>query len=175
MKNPRQPQVFEAKLDDLSKIITYVIAAGLVIPLFMVIRIATQGVPEALIPFIVVLITLAVALRFRVKSYVLTPTDLQIVRSAGSKIFLLDSLRSATPVTTKDLGFGIRLFGSGGWGGYFGTFFYRHIGKTSVFATDRKKLILLRTKDDRRILISPEDPAGFLKALRLPAEAIEKV
>ena len=167
-------KTFSAKLDDLSKIITYVIAAVLVIPLIMLTQIAARGNPEVLIPFAVVIIVLAVALLFRVKSYVLTPTELQIVRQVGAKSFPINTFKSATPATTKELVFGLRLFGSGGWAGYFGTFFYRNVGKVSVFATDRKKLILLRTKDDRQILVSPEDTEGFLKALKLPKERIER-
>lgn len=173
-KTPSLPKTFNAKLDDLSKSITYVVAIAMVVPLFMLVPYVRGGHPEVLIPFALVIITLVVLLLFRVKSYVLTPNALEIVRKAGVKSFPQASLKSATPVTTKELGFGIRLFGSGGWAGYFGTFFYRNIGKTKVFATDRKKLILLRTQDDRRILISPEDTEGFLKALRLPQEAIVK-
>lgn len=174
MKTSIQPQTFSAKLDDLSKIITYVVAAALVIPLIMMTQIAAKGNPEVLIPFAVVIIILGIALLFRVKNYVLTPDALQIVRKAGIKDFKREAFKSASPVTTKDLGFGIRLLGSGGWGGYFGTFLYRNVGKVQAFATDRKKLILLRTKDNRQILISPEDTEGFLKAMRLPQEPIQR-
>ncbi len=174
MKPPTLPQSFPARLDDLSKSLTYVIAIAIAVPMFILIPSARGGHPEVMIPFAVVILTLAVLLLFRVKSYTLTKDELQIIRKAGVKSLPRQTLKSASPTTTKDLGFGIRLFGSGGWGGYFGIFYYRHVGKVHVFATDRKKLILLRTTDGRQYLLSPEDPAAFLKALRLPQEPVRK-
>lgn len=174
MKIPSQPLSFPAKPDDLSKSLTYVIAIAVLVPMFILIPSARGGNPEVMIPFGVVILTLAVLLLFRVKSYTLTPDALKIVRKAGTKSLPRQTLKSASPTSTKDLGFGIRLFGSGGWGGYFGVFYYRHVGKVHVFATDRNKLILLRTTDDRQYLISPEDPVAFLKALRLPQEPVRK-
>lgn len=165
-------QTFEAKLDDLSKIITYVVAFSMVVMLFLLGNIAAHGTPEVLIPLAIVIIILAIALLFRVKSYVLTPDALQVVRPSGSRTFPRSSLKSARPVTTKELGFGIRLFGSGGWGGWFGTFLYKNIGKAQVYATDRSKFLLLRTTDGKQIIVSPVDTEGFLKALKLPKEAL---
>lgn len=167
-------QTFEAKLDDLSKILTYVTLAILVVPFILLINEAAHGHPEVLIPFGVVAILLSVATRFRIRSYQLTPDALQIVQAKGIKSYPRALFQSATPVTTKDLGFGIRLFGSGGFFGYFGTFFYRNVGKVNVYATDRTKLILLRQTDGKQLLISPADPAAFLQALRLPTATIVK-
>lgn len=166
-------QTFEAKLDDLSKIITYVISFSMVVMLVLLGNIAMRGTPEVLIPLLIVIVILGIALLFRVRKYVLTPDALQVVRSLGSRSFPRNTLKSATPVTTKDLGFGIRLFGSGGWGGWFGTFLYKNIGKAQVYATDRNKFILLRTNNGKQIILSPMDTEGFLKALKLPKEVLE--
>ncbi len=167
-------QTFEAKLDDLSKIITSIVAFSMVVMLLLLGNIAAHGTPEVLIPLAIVIIVLVVALFYRVKSYSLTADALQVIRPLGSRSFERKNIKSATPVTTKELGFGIRLFGSGGWGGWFGTFLYKNIGKAQVYATDRNKFILLRTADGRQIIISPVDTEGFLKALKLPKEAVSK-
>ncbi|RYD52848.1 MAG: hypothetical protein EOP52_01500 [Sphingobacteriales bacterium] len=165
-------QTFEAKLDDLSKILTYVLLAILVVPFILLVNEAAHGHPEVLIPFAVVFIILGITTRFRIRRYQLTPDTLEIVQVKGIKSFPRASFQSATPVTTKDLGFGIRLFGSGGFLGYFGTFFYRNVGKVKVYATDRTKLILLRQTDGKQVMISPADPAAFLQALKLPPAVI---
>ncbi len=164
---------FEVKLSDLSKIITYVVLAVLVIPAILMSSMALNGQSEVLIPLIVVFAGLTIVSLFRVKSYTLDAAELRIQRPAGEAVLSRSDLRSATPVTAKDLGFGLRLFGSGGFAGYTGIFFYRNIGKVVLYATDATKFILLRTREDKQYLVSPIDTAGFLKEIGLPVESLD--
>jgi hypothetical protein len=166
-------KIFEAKLSDLSKIITYVTVAVLVVPATLMSSMAMNGDSEVLIPLAIVFIVLLVASLFRVKSYTLDATELRIQRPVGEAILSRADLRSATPVGTKDLGFGLRLFGSGGFAGYTGIFFYRNIGRVTLYATDARKFILLRTHEDKQYLVSPVDTAGFLKDLNIPVESLD--
>lgn len=163
---------FEAKMDDLAKILTFVVIGILVIPTVLIINVALHGTPAVLIPLVVVLVSLVVVAFFRVDHYELSDGQLQVVRPAGTKSIPLQDLKSATPVTTKDLGFGIRLFGSGGWFGYFGFFYYRILGPATLYATDRSKLILLKTTTGKNVIVSPVDGPAFLQTLRLPTDAV---
>lgn len=164
---------FEAKLSDLSKIITYVVLAVLIIPTILMGSMAMNGQSEVLIPLAVVFVALLGASFFRVKSYTLDVSELRVQRPVGEAVFARADLRSATPVTGKDLGFGLRLFGSGGFAGYTGIFFYRNIGKVVLYATDANRFILLQTREDKKYLVSPVDTAGFLKELGLPVESLD--
>ncbi len=166
-------KTFEARMSDLSRIITFVVIGVLVIPTILMLNMAAHGEAEVLIPLAVVFVVLAVAAFFRTKGYTLSAAELRVQRPAGEVVFARANLRSATPVTTKDLGFGLRLFGSGGFAGYSGIFFYRNIGKTILYATDATKFILLRTRNDRQYLVSPADTVGFLKELGLPVESLD--
>jgi hypothetical protein len=164
---------FEAKLDDLSKSISFVTLGVLLIPAVLIINMAAHGEPKPLSVISTVLIILFLAYSYAVKAYELDETELKIYRMAGVKKFKLADLASATPVTTKELGFGLRAFGSGGFFGYFGSFVYRNIGKAQVFATDKSKFILLKTKAGKNIIVSPADTVEFLNALKLPTAAID--
>jgi len=68
------------------------------------------------------------------------------------------------PITNKELGFGV--FGTGGFFGYFGPYFFQHYGRVTLYATDRSKMLLITLDDERRIIISPEDTEAFMKAFR---------
>jgi len=61
---------------------------------------------------------------------------------------------------------GLRVFGNGGLFGYTG--WYRNLrdGLHRSYVTHRKKLILLETKDGKKILISPGDPQGFVDGVK---------
>ena len=166
-------KTFEARLSDLSKIITFVVMGILVVPAILMGNMAVHGQPEVLIPLAFVFVILVIAALFRTKSYTTDATQLRVQRPAGEVVLERASLRSATPVTTRELGFGLRLFGSGGFAGYSGFFFYRNIGKTVLYATDATKFILLRMQDEKKILVSPVDTTGFLKELGLPAESLD--
>ena len=52
---------------------------------------------------------------------------------------------------------GIRTFGSGGLFGYFGQFNYKGIGNVTLFATQKRNRVFIKTKQGRKIIITPDD------------------
>lgn len=157
---------FEARLDDLTKILTYSIILSLAIGFFFIIR---EGVkinqPELFIaPAITTLLLVFVSL-YRTTAYSLGEGNLIIHRPAGNKTYDFLQISSLELVTRKELGMGLRTFGSGGFFGYFGHFVYKNIGKVKLFATDRNKMLLIHFKDNSKIIISPDDTKGFIDAI----------
>ncbi len=61
---------------------------------------------------------------------------------------------------------GIRLFASGGLYGYFGLFRFKGIGRVWMHATNRHNLVLIKTYQNKKILLSPKDPEEFIKLVR---------
>lgn len=152
-------------MDNLARIITFTVCVVLVIP-FVTIFSQYNKLHQPLLllgPAIVVISLVFVAL-YRPKAYELGPDGLGVVRPAGIVRFPLQSVRSMRLVTAKDLGFGIRTFGVGGFLGYFGRYRYQNIGAATLYVTDRSKMILITFADDRKIIISPDDTAGFVAA-----------
>lgn len=86
---------------------------------------------------------------------------LQVVRRwFGSKSFRVNSVE-ATPMLFG-LG-GIRLAGSGGAFGWYGWFWRKGTGRYRAYVTDRAQLVLCNGPDGL-VVISPDDPAGFVSA-----------
>ncbi len=160
-------QRFSASLDGLSKTLSFVVFAVIIIPIVSILSLYSKSHNLAvLIAPALILVVLLIAMMYRVKAYELDATSLNILRPASTAKFPLHRIRSIRSVTTKELGFGIRTFGSGGFFGYFGKFYYRNIGHVTLYVTDRSKMLLIVLDDDKKIIISPDDTAGFMQAFQ---------
>jgi hypothetical protein len=158
---------FTATMDSLAKTLTFVVLVILVIPF---ITIVSQYIrihePLLLLGPAIVALVLFITMLYRPKEYLLDAEGLHIIRPMNSVHIPLYKIRSIMPVTTKELGFGLRAFGSGGFLGYFGVFYYRNYGRVMLYATDRSKMLLITLDNDRRIIISPDDTDGFMAAFQ---------
>lgn len=56
----------------------------------------------------------------------------------------------------------IRVFGDGGLFGYYGKFSNSQMGLMTWYITRRDKLVLVLTADNRKIILSPDDPHRFV-------------
>ena len=154
-------------MDGLARTLTFVVCLVLVIPFFVIVsQYARFHDPKLFIGPAIVLVAIAVAALFRPKGFGLDAAGLHIFRPVRSLVFPLQDIRSVMPLTAKELGFGFRTFGSGGFLGYFGRFYYRAYGRVHVFATDRSKIILITLADDRKIIITPDDTQAFMAAFQ---------
>lgn len=61
----------------------------------------------------------------------------------------------------------IRLCGSGGMFGFWGLFQLRKLGRAWLYVTNRRNLVLIRTKEGKVYLISPENPTAFVDSIQL--------
>ncbi len=156
---------FDTTLDSLSKTLSFVLCVVMVIPFIAIARQATgTGDMRLFIAPAIVVLLLAVVLLFRVKGYELSSETLTILRPLKPPVIPLNTIRSVESVTLKDLGAGVRTFGNGGFMGYTGRYYYKKIGHVNMYVTDRGKLLLITLTDDRKILISPDDPPAFMNA-----------
>jgi hypothetical protein len=156
---------FSAVMDNLAKTLTFVVFVVILIPFISIFNLyRKEQNPWILVAPAVIVIVLVIAALYRTKEYSLDGEGLHIHRPIGDAVFPLHRFRSVASVTSKELGFGIRTFGSGGFFGYFGKFYYKKIGAVTLYVTDREKMLLIVLDDDRKIIISPEDPAAFMAA-----------
>jgi len=154
-------------MDSLAKTLTFVVLVVLVIPFITIIsQFARIHDMWLLLGPAVILIGIVVTLLYRPKEYQLDAEGLHIIRPVKPVRIPLYNIRSIMPVTTKELGYGLRAFGSGGFLGYFGVFYYRNYGRITLYATDRSKLLLITLDNDRKIIISPDDTEGFMAAFK---------
>ncbi len=156
---------FPAKLDTLAKMLSVAVVVVLIFPFITIGQ--YFSVNHDLKMFMIIVLVTAVMIftaLFMPKSFTINPSVLKITQVGFSRIIPMENIDSIEPVGSGELGFSIRTFGSGGFLGYLGKFWYKNIGHVTAYVTDRSKILLVRLKNGRKILISPDDVAGFLKA-----------
>lgn len=155
---------YQARLDGLARIITITVMALLAAAIFWSFQEFFETREQE--PFFVAAILLIVA----VVTYFSKPTlftlnadELIVYRPHGLFRTPLEKIVRMDRVDRKTLGWGIRIFASGGFFGYLGIFYYGNIGRVSMYCTDRNEMLLVTTEKSR-FIISPEHSDDFLAA-----------
>jgi hypothetical protein len=90
--------------------------------------------------------------------YILTDTELVIVKPLGSKIIKLDSvIRTEKYRAAAGTNATIKTFGIGGIFGYSGMYYNSKIGNLRFYVTRKNHRILITTKNNKNIVIAPND------------------
>jgi hypothetical protein len=79
-----------------------------------------------------------------------------VKRLIGNIEVPLEGVRETRRITKDDLRGAIRLFGSGGFFGYYGLFRTTKFGKCTWYVTNRKNMVVI-VADARTTLYSPDD------------------
>jgi hypothetical protein len=162
-------QTFEATMDKNIKMITYLVMALVAVSLLPILFIDELAWWMKLLIVGGLIGSLWVAYLFRPKGYRITEDSLLIERGVGAVRIAIKNIVSAKAVTSADLGFGIRVFGVGGFFGNYGKYNYKKIGAVTAYVTNTSKTILVSTQENKHYLISPEDGLGFLQTLNQSA------
>jgi Bacterial PH domain len=108
------------------------------------------------------LVVLAVPLAFSPAGYAVGGRELVVLRrGVRPLVFPLGSLAAARPTAMPR---SVRLPGSGGLFGWWGSFANRDWGRFKAYATDRRRGVLLEWPGFR-LFISPEDPERLCQAV----------
>jgi phosphoribosylglycinamide formyltransferase-1 len=78
------------------------------------------------------------------------------------------------PLERKALGFTVRVGGAGGLWGAFGRFYSFKLGWLDCYLSSNQGIVLLRLKNQRPLLITPERAVEFMEKLKHRAEAPKK-
>ena len=84
--------------------------------------------------------------------------DVKIYRNQIEKVELLDKEKVSKS---------IRIFGVGGLFGYYGKFANSRLGNMSWYATRKDKIVLVTTRKNRKIILTPDEPETFVANLKL--------
>lgn len=80
----------------------------------------------------------------------------------GQIVIPLEEIRTVKKINKNAISGSIRTFGSGGVFGYLGRFKNRNLGKYSMYITERKNLILIKT-ENRQYVFNCSEPDAFIK------------
>lgn len=105
------------------------------------------------------------AFAFRPVGYVVTKEELMIRRPVLNVCIKRADIKSVELISKNEIGGSIRIFGVGGLFGYYGSFTNFSLGRMTWYATRRDRLVLLKTTNGKKIIITPDDPDKFVAEL----------
>ena len=94
---------------------------------------------------------------FSIKNYAIENGVLAINRPIGNKSINIAEITEVRPIEKGELSGAIRLFGNGGFLGYYGKYYNRSLGHMTLYATQAKNRVLIKTMSGQKIIISPDD------------------
>jgi hypothetical protein len=161
---------FSATLDKNAKGITLLSCIVMVIPFITIAQYfgATFNWLILIAP-VVIIITFICCYLWRPAGYSLENNELLVHRIAGNLSFSVNDIELIEPFDVKEQGNGVRAFGSSGFFGYFGRFWYKKLGSVYMYATDKSKLLLVTLNSapaKKHIIISPDDGEAFMKTFK---------
>jgi len=166
-----QAQRFAARWSPSVWIITLAVIVLVVFVMGGMIRTAKQN-PDTVEAWLLVAgalvlpIVLCVAVLFAPLAYGVVPEGIVIRRIGRSLAIGFEQIGEIRRIDSKEIGLVIRVFGSGGFFGWFGRFYGRHLGWFTAWSSSGSDLVLIRLVDETRIVISPHPADGFLEAVR---------
>jgi hypothetical protein len=98
---------------------------------------------------------------FSVKNYELSEKAITINRYISSKTILRADIKQIKVLGPEHLAGTLRTFGVGGLFGYYGKFTNQHLGGMTWYLTQKHHVIAIITKDNRTLLISPDEAVRF--------------
>jgi hypothetical protein len=157
---------FAASLDKTALVLT-----GLVTVLFATIIggqyafITDAGRADPIYTTVSCLVLYGLAFAFRPAGYVVTKEEVVVSRPLLNVHLKRADIRRVVALPEQDLSASIRLFGVGGLFGYYGRYTNLRLGRTTWYATRRNTPVLLETTDNKKYILTPDDPSGFVRAL----------
>jgi hypothetical protein len=158
-------KTFKTSLD----INAYLITIGVAILFVMIIAVQFSHWESsgAVKYFLVVLLSLIyfMAYLYMPLDYKISNEELIIHRLVKSIHIPRNNIVSAESVDKEMISWSLRTMGVGGLFGYYGRFMNYRIGNMIWYATRKDRAVLIRTVNDEKIILTPDEPVRFLAAL----------
>lgn len=159
--------VFKTSLDKLAKVVTAVITILFTAIIFLqLIFIQDFGNTSSIITITTLLISYLIAFIFRPISYIILDEFLVIHRPLLDIKIALNEIENMVVLDSQELKGTIRTFGVGGLWGYWGSFANSRIGAMKWYATRMSNAVLITTGNNKKIVLTPDDPELFVKRLQ---------
>jgi Bacterial PH domain len=158
---------FTTSLDKFNKTTTiFVIILLLVISttVFFLIPNGEKNVTDSIVflPIILCIVTYL----FRPNNYSVSPDKLLIHRLINNVKIDRNNIQSVQEIDESQVKNSLRTFGVGGFFGNFGTFWNGKLGKMTWYITRKNNFVLVETKDQKKIILTPDKPAEFVASFK---------
>ncbi|MGI4863691.1 MAG: PH domain-containing protein [Janthinobacterium lividum] len=157
---------FKASLDKTAIVLTVLVTivfATIIGGQYTVIANVGRAVP--LYTTVGCLLVYGLAFAFRPAGYVVTADEVIISRPLLNVHIKRADIRRVAALPASGLSASIRLFGVGGLFGYYGKYTNFALGRTTWYATRRDTPVLIETVDNKKYILTPDEPASFVEAL----------
>lgn len=157
---------FKTSLDKLAKVVTAVTTILFIaIIVLQLIFIQDFGNTSSIFTITTLLISYLIAFIFRPISYLILDELLVIYRPLFDIKIALNEIKNVEMLDSQELKGTIRTFGVGGLWGYWGSFANSRIGAMKWYATRMSNAVLITTVNNKKIVLTPDDPELFVKRL----------
>lgn len=155
---------FKASLDNLAIGITLgviILFAGIIFGQFWFIT--DNGYSGLLYTSAALILIILISYAFSPLGYKILNNELIINRPFTNVKIDRSNIQSVEIIDHEQLRWSIRTFGVGGLFGYYGKFANTSLGSMTWYVTRRDKIVLLKTNDNKNIILSPDDPEMFVE------------
>ena len=158
-------KIFKASLGTSSKLITLLITLlfiGILVSNFIWFKEKNSAI--FLIPVFIGIY--AVCIFFMPVGYRITESEILVKRAFSTVRFKIDDIKSIQQISEHTIAGSIRTFGNGGLFGFTGYFANADVGKMTWFITRKDTLILIDFHDEKKVVISPNEPEKFMNVFK---------
>jgi hypothetical protein len=160
-------KIFTTSLDQSTKITTSAVLVLIVgIVGFSIYKIGQTDQQILLISIIPIIIICLIAYSFRPNNYSVSEDKLLIHRMIGDVKIMRSEIQSVEIIDESKVRNSIRTFGSGGFFGSYGKFWNSTLGKMTWYVTRKDNFVLVITNDEKKILLTPDEPEEFVAFLK---------
>ncbi len=160
-----KPQMnYKASFDNLTKNVTIGVTILFAFIFLLPIIIIKDGSDNqnAIYTRVAMLLFYFITYGFSTKSYQLTPEEVIIRRLLGNVKIKRSEILSIEIIEKEQMGWIIRTFGVGGLFGYWGKFSSSKLGSMTWYATRKNRIILIKTINNKRFVITPDEMEQFV-------------
>jgi len=161
---------YKASFDNLSKIATIfytiLLAVIFVVPLNLITD--ESGDENAIFAIVAFMAFYIITYGFSTKDYQITPDEIIVRRLFGNVKIKRSEILSVEIKEKAQIGSMIRTFGNGGLFGYWGKFSSSKLGSMTWYATRKNRIILIKTINKKRIVITPDEMEQFVADFNSP-------
>lgn len=154
---------YKTSLDNLAKGVTIgvtLLFAFIIFGQYSIIKDAGRAIP--IYTTVALLLIYFIAFAFRPINYKLSADQLIIHRLLSDVKIDRQQIKSVEYLDKEKIGWAVRTFGVGGLFGYFGKFANTKIGSMTWYATRRNKAVLVKTINNKKIILTPDEPEEFV-------------
>ena len=159
--------IFTTSLDKFNKFTTVIIAVILNIILLTVFFLSPNNEKNiAMLLAILPIFIFVIVYLLRPNNYSVSSDKLLIHSILGNVEIDRNNIHSIQEIDESQVKNSIRTFGVGGFFGNFGKFWNGKLGNMTWYVTRKNNFVLVETKDQKKIILTPDKPKEFVASFK---------